>query len=71
MADCVYRLNENKTTIQQIYYFEFHHCIPPKSKHMPKNHNTEDSYSAKSSSKKPALNPYNTNPNSMPALYSF
>jgi len=42
-----------------------------KSKHMPKNHNTEDSYSAKSSSKKPALNPYNPNPNSTPALYSF
>ena len=30
MADCVYRLNENKTTIQQIYYFEIHHRIPPK-----------------------------------------
>ena len=30
MADCVYRLNENKTTIQQIYYFEIHHRMPPK-----------------------------------------
>ena len=46
MADCVYRLNENKTTIQQRYYFEIHHCISRKSKHMPKNHNPEDSYSA-------------------------
>ena len=27
-----FRLDENKTTIQQIYYFEFHHCISHKSK---------------------------------------
>jgi len=46
MADCVYRLNENKQPFNKYTILSFIIAYHKKSKHMPKNYNPKDSYSA-------------------------